>query len=95
MACFVDSRGIPERNIEMAARKSVSKPTLADVFCGLEPGDRLEYSNQHGQTFIGTVQSLHGEDVVVMLREEWQALGFGPERLIAGNYWLESVLPSK
>lgn len=75
-----------------AIRRHKSQTTLADVFCGIEPGDKLEYSNQFGQTFIGTVDSLIKPSTIIMRREGWQKLGFGPELLNADDYYLESVL---
>lgn len=77
---------------DRAIRRFKSQTTLADVFLGLEPGDRLEYSNQFGQTFVGTVANLIGTGTIVITRPEWQALGFGPEVLSGADYWLESVL---
>ena len=74
---------------ENAIRRRKSQTTLADVFCGLEPGDRLEYSDCYGQIFVGTVESLHGPDIIVMR----QSLGL--ERLKAADYYLETVLRSE
>lgn len=68
------------------------KPTLLDVLCGLEPGDRIEYSNRYGQTFQGTVERVITPDAIIMLRAEWQAAGFGTELLKADQYQLEKVL---
>lgn len=77
---------------DKAIRRFKSQTTLADVLVGLEPGDRLEYSNSFGQTFVGTVDRITADGKIVMRREEWKSLGFGPECLNPADYWLESVL---
>ena len=73
-----------------------SSVTLADVLCGLEPGDRLQYSNSFGQVMVGTVDRVCvDKGLVVVRREEWQRLGFGQECLWAADYQLERVLRSR
>lgn len=75
--------------------------TLADVLCGMEPGDKLQYANRYGQVFKGRVIEARLESgEVLMDREEWRQLGFGPELIKAADYalvachWVEFEEPS-
>lgn len=65
-------------------------PTLADVLCGFEPGDRFRARNCYGQEFDWQVVRIEG-DCIIAARPEWQALGHGWELLRAREYELVRV----